>query len=291
VTLPFRLLAIDIDGTLLNSQFHISAPDMAALRHIHGLGVHVAVCSGRRHLFAMTIVKQFGFDGWICSSNGAVIRSTQYKTLHTDFLPAKTAEEVVTFMADYRDGTVLTFDTEERGALALEMDTQIQMRTFQWFTKNQPYIERFTPLELCLRRGADPIQAMICGGVERVNQADARLTECPARRLIHVMKTEYAARDLSMLDIVNAGCSKGHALERLATHLKISRHEVVAIGDNNNDLEMLEYAGLPFAMANSTPDVLARGWPLTGSNDQSGVAQAIEQALGRKIPVEVGETK
>lgn len=283
--LPFRLLAVDIDGTLLNSEFKISARDLAALQHVHSLGIEVVVCTGRRHTFAMPIVRQLGFDLWLCSSNGAITRSTRGENFHSDLLPAAVAEEVVRHMAAFRDGTVITFDMEERGALVFEESKEIYKHAPMWVEKNQPYIERVVPLEDCLRRGRDPIQAMICGSVDRINVAEALLTECSARRLIHRMKTEYADRNFSMFDIVNAGCSKGHALERLSAARKIPAAEVMAIGDNYNDLEMLEFAGLPVVMANSSTGMFDRGWHMTRSNNESGVASAIEHFLGASLPV------
>jgi len=284
VTLPFRLLAVDIDGTLLNSEFKISSRDMAALRHVHTLGVEVVIASGRRHTFTLHIAEQLGFDMWICSSNGAVTRSMQGETFHCDLMPAAVAEAVCTHMKDFRSGTVVTFDLETKGALVVEDTLELTKSVMRWVEKNEPYIERVVPIERAMHRGLDPVQAMVCGTLETVNRAEERLTECPVRRLIHVMKTEYAERDLSMLDILAAGCSKGHAIERWAAHRKIPAAEVMAIGDNYNDLEMLEFAGIKAVMANSSAGLLKRGWHVTSSNDEHGIAAAIEHFLGSKIP-------
>ena len=95
-----------------------------------------------------------------------------------------------------------------------------------------------------------------------------------------MLKTEYAARDLSIVDVLNQGCSKGHALERWAGHRGIPRKEVMAIGDNYNDIEMLAFAGVPFIMGNAAPELHREGWMVTLPNDQSGVAAAIEKVMG-----------
>src|SRR6202011_4003180 len=97
---------------------------------------------------------------------------------------------------------------------------------------------------------------------------------------ITVLRTEYGARDLSIVDVLNRGCSKGHALERWANHRGIAREQVMAIGDNYNDIEMLAFAGLPFIMGNASEELRRNGWAVTLSNDQNGVAAAIEQVLG-----------
>src|SRR5271154_4857307 len=101
VTPPIRLLAADIDGTLLNPEFQISEADLAALRRAQGEGVEVVLVTGRRHRFALPIAQQLGFDLWVISSNGAVTRSLAGETFHRDLLPAeacrKLCEEMVEF--------------------------------------------------------------------------------------------------------------------------------------------------------------------------------------------------
>ena len=82
-----------------------------------------------------------------------------------------------------------------------------------------------------------------------------------------------------MIDVLNAGCSKGHALERWAAFRRVAREQVMAIGDNYNDVEMLAFAGRPFIMGNASVELRSRGWTVTLSNDQRGVAAAIEQVL------------
>jgi hydroxymethylpyrimidine pyrophosphatase-like HAD family hydrolase len=80
--------------------------------------------------------------------------------------------------------------------------------------------------------------------------------------------------------VLNQGCSKGHALERWAAYRGVPRKEVMAIGDNYNDIEMLAFAGVPFIMGNAAEELRRDGWRVTLPNDQNGVAAAIEQVLG-----------
>ena len=84
----------------------------------------------------------------------------------------------------------------------------------------------------------------------------------------------------AIVDILNAGCSEGHALERWAKYRGIAREEIMAIGDNFNDIEMLAIAGRPFIMGNASEELRQSGWEVTLSNDQNGVAAAVEQVLG-----------
>jgi len=94
-----------------------------------------------------------------------------------------------------------------------------------------------------------------------------------------MLRTEYPAQNLSMIDVLNGGCSKGHALERWANHRGIARAEVMAVGDNHNDVEMLEFAGHPVIMGNACEELRGRGWTVTLGNDRCGVAAAVERVL------------
>jgi Cof subfamily protein (haloacid dehalogenase superfamily) len=276
VTPPISLLAIDIDGTLLNPGFQISPVDMAALRRAHSEGVEVVVVTGRRHTFALPIVQQLGFDLWVISSNGAITRSLAGETFHRDLLPAGTCRTLCAGMREFRGNMVLTFDTEAKGAIVLEHMNDLNASIQRWLEKNLQYIDFVIPIEDSLT--ADPVQAMFCGPIARMQQAQAVLGEGGLD--IMVLRTEYEARDLSIVDVLNQGCSKGHALERWANFRGVPREQVMAIGDNYNDVEMLAFAGVPFIMGNASQELRRKGWAITSSNDQNGVAAAIEQILG-----------
>jgi len=275
-----RLLALDIDGTLLNPQFQISPTDMGALRRAHSQGIEIVVVTGRRHTFALPIVEQLGFDLWVISSNGAITRSLSGETFHRDLLPAETCRELCTSMMEFRGNTVLTFDTEAKGAIVLEHMNELNSSIQRWLEKNLQYIDFVIPIEESLT--SNPVQAMFCGQIARMQRAQAALATSGLD--ITVLRTEYVERDLSIVDVLNQGCSKGHALERWAKYRGIAREQVMAIGDNYNDIEMLAFAGVPFIMGNASEELRCNGWAVTLSNDQNGVAAAIEQVLGVRTP-------
>jgi Cof subfamily protein (haloacid dehalogenase superfamily) len=273
-----RLLATDIDGTLLNPEFKISEGDLTALRRAHEAGIEIVLVTGRRHTFALPIAKQLGFDLWLISSNGAVTRSLSGETFHRDVMPAETCRRLVGAMQEFRGNTVLTFDTEVKGALVIEHLEEIGASIRRWLEKNMAYIEFVVPIERALVR--DPIQAMFCGTMARMSQALCALDTAGMSGAITVLRTQYPARDLSMIDVLTVGCSKGHALERWAANRGYRREEVMAVGDNHNDIEMLEFAGHPVIMGNACEELLGRGWTVTRGNDACGVAAAVEMAMG-----------
>jgi Cof subfamily protein (haloacid dehalogenase superfamily) len=273
-----RLLATDIDGTLLNPQFQVSDCDLMALRRAHAAGIEIVLVTGRRHTFALPIAKQLGFDLWLISSNGAVTRSLAGETFHRDLMPAQTCRRLCGAMQEFRGNTVLTFDKETKGAIVLEHLDELGESIRRWLEKNMEYIEFVVPIENALV--SDPVQAMFCGTMSRMSQALRALEGAGMDGTVTVLRTEYPARDLSMIDVLNTGCSKGHALERWATHRGYQREEVMALGDNHNDVEMLEFAGYPVIMGNACAELLSRGWTVTRSNDACGVAAAVDLALG-----------
>jgi Cof subfamily protein (haloacid dehalogenase superfamily) len=279
-----RLLATDIDGTLLNPQFKIAEGDLQALRRAHAAGIEVVLVTGRRHTFALPIAKQLGFDLWLISSNGAVTRSLAGETFHRDVMPADTCRKLCRAMQEFRGNTVLTFDKESKGAIVLERVDELGTSIQRWLEKNMEYIEFVVPIEDALM--SDPLQAMFCGTMARMSQALRALDGAGMNGAVTVLRTEYPERDLSMIDVLNAGCSKGHALERWAKRRGYRREQVMAIGDNHNDVEMLEFAGYPVIMGNACEELRSRGWTVTLGNDACGIAAAVEAVMsGQRLVI------
>src|SRR5882757_7748641 len=282
VTTSIRLLALDIDGTLTDPSFQVPARNIAALRAAHYAGIEIILATGRRHDYALPIAHELGFPIWLISSNGALIRTSDSDTFFTDRLPARTAAELIQYMDGFRGHAVLTFDrpTNAPGndSLVLGSADELNKTVSRWLEINRPYIKFVSPLEDALTE--DPLQAMYCGRVALMERLQQRLSQAEFLEKITVLKTQYDHRDLCILDILNRECSKGHALRRWAAKAGIPREQVMAIGDNHNDLEMLEFAGVAVVMENASHELKQSGWMVTGSNEETGVAQAVEEILG-----------
>jgi hypothetical protein len=199
---------------------------------------------------------------------------------HRDLLPASTARKLVAHMDGFRANCVLTFDIDAPGALVLERADALNASVSRWMETNRPWIKFVVPLEDALV--TDPLQAMYCGPIALMREAEAHLRASGLEPEITVLKTEYPARDLCLFDILNYGCSKGHAVERWARYRGITKEQVMAIGDNYNDIEMLNFAGIPIVMGNAGTEMKQLGYEITLTNDEAGVAAAVEQALSAK---------
>ena len=285
--MSIKLIAIDIDGTLMPSTGpRISPRNCAALLAAEAAGIEIVIATGRRQAYAMPLIAQVGLseDSVMISSNGAVVRGFDGQLLDRRFLPVETARRLCAPLRRY--GTlVFTFDREGAGTLVIESLRQLHARIDRWVEANRPYLVEIQPIERAFDGGEEPIQGMVCGTVAEMIAAEKQLRSSDVAGEIAMHRTEYPARNLSILDLLPPGCSKGAALDSLAGIRGLRRDEIMAIGDNLNDLEMLEYAGRAVVMANAGEEVLVlaqrRGWELTASNNDDGVALAIEELLGQ----------
>jgi hydroxymethylpyrimidine pyrophosphatase-like HAD family hydrolase len=107
----------------------------------------------------------------------------------------------------------------------------------------------------------------------------ASLRAMPVAHRFTVAVTEYEARDFTLVDVNGAGCSKGSTLARWTASRGLSADEVMAVGDNLNDVEMLDFAGTAVVMGNATEAIKARGYWVTGTNDNNGLAEAVRLKL------------
>ncbi len=286
--MSIRLIAIDIDGTLTPSTGpKISPRNCGALRAAEAAGIEIVISTGRRQAYAMPLIAQVGLGGEsvMISSNGAVVRGFDGELLDRSFLPVETALSLCAALRSY--GTlVFTFDRGGAGGMVIESLQQLHARIDRWVEANRPYLLEIEPLERAFDNGEEPIQGMVCGTVAEMLAAEQQLLLSDLGRQVAMHRTEYPARNLSILDLLPLGCSKGVALDSVARLRGLKRDEIMAIGDNLNDLEMLEYAGTAVVMANANSAVLdlarSRGWEITASNDDDGVALAVEELLRRQ---------
>src|SRR5581483_4242931 len=294
---PPRLIAIDVDGTLLHSDGHVSERNLAALREAESHGVEIVIATGRRHCYAMRVLRDLDRPQHtaLISSNGTVIRTLGSELLHRSHMPVETARWLCEHLKEFRGTLVLTFDKvlpdgeDERGALVCEGVDELNASISRWMEVNEPYIQHVSPIERALDQAA-PIQMMLCGPIERMREAEAHLLTdpritnvggpCAPGVEVTLHRTEYPNRDLCILDILPSGCSKASALLHLAELRGVGPSEIVAIGDNWNDLPMLQMAGQAVVMANAPADLRAlaaeRGWMIAPANDEDGVAAVIE---------------
>jgi hypothetical protein len=276
-----RLIAIDIDGTLLDSHGQIPDRNREAIAAALEAGVEVALVTGRSFHFARPVAERLGLPVLFVVSNGALIKTAAGDAVRRRLLPAAVARDVLEMTGEWRSDVAVVFDRPAEGQVVSEhMDWQHPSRVAYW-RRNQAVIHRVVPLAQCLAE--DPIQVMFNGSVARMRGVVALLREAAAAGGYHVTLTEYAARDFSMVDVLAAGVSKGRTLTAWAAERGFARDELMAVGDNYNDSEMLEAVGRPVVMGNAVPELLEAGYAVTASNDEAGLALAIERFALRSM--------
>jgi Cof subfamily protein (haloacid dehalogenase superfamily) len=285
---PVRLVAIDVDGTLLpSSAKQLSGRTARALRAAQKAGITVAIATGRRQAYAAPLLDGLDLraDMPLITSNGAVTRTLGGEPMDRCHLSAAVARELCGLLRRF-GAVVFTFDKNGPGELVLENLQQAHDRIALWVEANRTSITEIRPLEDAFREGDDPIQGMVCGTVADMKAAEAALRQSPIFAHCECARTEYPARNLSILDLLPLGVSKGWALEQLAGRLGINRLETMAIGDNWNDVEMLLWAGQAVLMANASAELRTmaklRGWKQAPPNDEDGVAVVLERELERQ---------
>jgi hypothetical protein len=275
-----KLIALDIDGTLLDSRWTLPEANRSAIAEATRRGIEVALVTGRRYDFALPIAVQLGVPLTMIVSNGALIRTQDGKTHLRHLLPRETAARVLEMTKLWRDGAAVIFDRPRENQVMLEVVATDDPIRSAYYARNKEFVGQAVPLESCLSE--DPLQVMLCGKVAPMRDAEAVLLG-PQEGEFKVASTVYESRDFAMIDVLHPRCSKGAALAEWAALGGLAREEVMAIGDNHNDLEMLSFAGIPVVMGNCVAALRNFGWHETASNDHNGVAAAIEQFALREV--------
>lgn len=269
-----KLLAIDVDGTLLDSRGQLPQVNIDALADAAQRGVRIAIVTGRSFNFALPPVELLPDPLTLIVYNGAIARMRSGETLIRRLLPCDDARRVLEVTLPWRDSALMQFDRPNRGQLVYDRLDWTQPNRVRFRQKNLALIEEVSALEDALTE--DPIQIAFNGSVDTMRTLIADLKTRPEVSHLSVSMTEYLHRDFSLVDVCAADTTKGATLSRLAALLGIARDEVMAVGDNFNDREMLEWAGVGIVMGNATPEMKV-GFDVTGTNDEGGLAQAIRR--------------
>jgi Cof subfamily protein (haloacid dehalogenase superfamily) len=268
-----RLVALDIDGTLLRSDRTLSARTRQAVAQARRCGVRVALVTGRRHPSARRIAAELGEPLTLVVHNGAMVVE-QGEIVHCRPLASELAARAI------RAGR----------SLALEPIVHSGLRGEGWLNVDERaapaglvgyYLERareelrLVPDLLATLAEEPPMQVMFGGALdemERLHDLLAGMLAGAAR----LERTVYPESGFALVDVLDAAVGKGEGVAFLQRRFGIAREETLAVGDNWNDRSMLEAAGVGLLMGNAPSELLALGLPRLPTNDEDGVALALE---------------
>jgi Cof subfamily protein (haloacid dehalogenase superfamily) len=274
--MPIKLIAMDLDGTLLDARGKLPDENAQAIAEAAARGVQVMIVTGRRFHSARLSAEGIACNVDFIASNGAVIKSRSGETHYRRLLPAAVAREVLEATSEYRACAGVIFDRPLERQVIFEKIDWNGAYVGPYLYRHREQVAEVEPLTDCLD-GEDPLEILYLGECAAIRRVAELLWRLPMANGYTLATTEYAARNLSMLDVLQRGVSKGAALAEWAERRGIARSEVMAIGDNWNDREMLQYAGLPVVMGNSVGALKEMGWATTLSNEECGVAHAIRK--------------
>jgi len=279
-----RLLALDLDGTLLNSHGQLSERNRSALAQARELGVRTALVTGRRFRDARPIALELGIDIPLISHNGALTKHARtLETVAVTLLPLETAREVLRVGRSAGGDALVSDDPKGAGVMVYDHvsgDNRALSEYLRWARHIhgddfEDAIRKVDSLEDYLDHA--PVHVAFSGRCEAMRGLNEILNR-ELGAIAKIFPTLYAPRDFGLLDVVHPQVSKATGVAAVAAELGISPDEVMAIGDNLNDLEMLHFAGTPVVMNNAEPALHeVPGFHLTASNDEDGVARAIEK--------------
>src|SRR3974390_1798311 len=277
-----RLIALDIDGTLLGSNWRVSGGNQAAIVEATRRGIEVALVTGRRYDFAIPVARQINAPLSMFVNNGALVRTEEGRTHVCHLLSRDTALRVLEATTKWRECTAVVFDRPVAKQVILGRINWEDLDKVPYYTRNKEFLAEAQPLESCLEE--DPIQVMFTGKVAAIREAESLLRAVEFTEEFTLAVTMYEEKDFAMIDVIHPRVTKGATLAEWAGLRGVQPEEILAIGDNHNDLEMLSFAGTPVVMENSVPELKTRGWHVTGSNDNDGVAAAITRFALTEAP-------
>jgi hypothetical protein len=273
-----KLIAIDVDGTLLDTRGRVPDAHRQALGEATARGLTVALATGRSAHFTRPLAQTLQVPLTLIVNNGAVVEAPDGMIAMRHLLDRTVALDLLERTRAYEDSVAVVFDRhrsdESRQVIFEHMDWSRPNRR-GYYEKTRAHIARSSPLAAALTE--DPIEVLFTGHVAPMRALAADLRSLPIADRFSVSVTEYEHRDFSLVDVNGAGCSKGATLARWSAALGLSSHEVMAVGDNLNDLDMLKFAGTAVVMGNAAASLKTHGFHVTGTNDEDGLASAIHR--------------
>ena len=270
-----RLVALDLDGTFLDSQHQVPPANIRAVETLRRHGVSIALVTGRRFRNVAQIVRQYGLGDLIIVHNGALIRSCgSGAVLYFQQLEHAVAVDIIQTAHEMGQSPFALVDPLETRVLFRAQPEESRPR-LEYLARNHTDAIAVEDMPAALT-SLSVIQLLFTSTIQPLQECKRVLLENFSHRA-KILETSYPERDHLFLDLIHPECSKGKALNWLMRRENLSRSEVMAFGDNYNDLEMLQAAGHSFLMDNATEDLKRMGFRVAPRNDDAGVARIVAE--------------
>ncbi|GAB6988653.1 Cof-type HAD-IIB family hydrolase [Paenibacillus pini] len=260
--MTYKLIALDVDGTLLNDEHEISEQTLKTIKEVSSQGAEIVLCTGRGPQNSIPFMEQMGLSGYVISHNGAVtVKTDTREVVHQFALDVKAIAPYLNYFREIKVhfdvNTAFNMYVDSVDGLAVEVRSMYE--NFLMLPSVLPSMDEFS----------EPIvKVTLFDYAEKLDEIYQELSKWTPE--FNILRSgEY------FVDLMNPEASKGHALENLAKSKGIRQEEVLALGNYYNDITMLTYAGKGIAMDNSPLDVKAAADEVTASNNEDGVHAAL----------------
>jgi 5-amino-6-(5-phospho-D-ribitylamino)uracil phosphatase len=282
-----KLLALDLDGTLLNSKGKIPEANTKAIRKAEEKGVLVTIATGRRFRDARPVAQEIGFNAPIVTHNGALLKFAEsLETVAFSLINLETSKEILRVGKEFGGDALVSVNPHTKGTLLYDTisDENLPLQKYIAWSKSfhgdeaEEAVHHVADLSEILPKN-EVIHISYSGSCAPMREIQ-KILKAELTDSVNILATVYPHLDFTLLDILPPDASKGIGVEKLALLNGLTAENVMVCGDNFNDLEMLEFAGTPVVMGNAAPELLENeNYHQTLSNDESGVAHAIEKFI------------
>ncbi len=256
-----KLVAVDLDDTLLNNDIKISEENKKAIQECRAQGVHFTFATGRMFRAAVNYAREINLDLPLITYQGALVKTVDEKEIYHHVIEKKVASEVIDFLKSFKM------------QLNVYMNDSLYVEELNDFGNNYVNLSKVEHKITKFSDGlaSDPTKILLAGDPVTLDVVQKEAISIYGKKLTITKSKDY------FLEFGNEKSKKSIALQTLAENLGIKREEILAIGDGMNDLDMLEYAGTGVAMANGAKAVKEAADHITDTNDNHGVAKAIRK--------------
>ncbi len=282
-----KLLALDLDGTLLDSKGKVPEANKIAIRKAEEKGVLVTIATGRRFRDALPVGLELELNAPLITHNGALLKyARNLETVAASVISTETVREILRVGREFGGDALLSGDPHGKGILFYDTVSaaNIPLQKYIAWSKTlhgdeaEEAVRHVENLEDVLDE-TETVHVSFSGKCAPMVEMEIILAN-ELKNTATILTTRYPRLDFTLIDILPPDASKGIGVEKLTLIENLKRENVMVIGDNYNDLEMLEYAGTPVVMGNADPNLLERAeFHATLSNDENGVALAIERFI------------
>ncbi|MBP1154796.1 MULTISPECIES: Cof-type HAD-IIB family hydrolase [unclassified Paenibacillus] len=259
--MQYKLIALDVDGTLLNDDYELTERTVSTLRQVHEAGGRIVLCTGRAPASSVPIMEQLGFEGVLIAHNGAAtVETPGSRLLHEFAFPIQDIAELV----QYCRAEEVHFDMNTSWDMYVEKVGEAEAAMYEKYMAAPEQVEDVLAMSVSI------VKFTMFGSEEAMDRVEQNLGS------LHLPPTLHAIRSgVHFIDVMLNSVSKGRALSELSEMWGIEASSILAMGNYFNDIDMLRFAGLGIAMDNSPEEVKLAADTVTLSNNEEGVAEAL----------------